>query len=146
MIASDKFIAEIGSGEPRSTADSSSKAQLFRRGNPPTSERLYCSIGREVDVLARPCPGPPCFSRPICQFAMMLNDAAKEADRQHLLPYVTRLACADTHATKAAPIPGQNRRTSKSSIISAAGVRKRRESSFNRAPETRDGQLFPAAV
>src|SRR5947209_6938544 len=39
---------------------------------------------------------PPCFSRPICQFAMMLNDEAKDADRQRLLPYVTRLACADT--------------------------------------------------
>lgn len=39
---------------------------------------------------------PSCFSRPICQFAMMLNDDAKEAGRQQLLPYVTRLACADT--------------------------------------------------
>jgi hypothetical protein len=27
---------------------------------------------------------------------MALNDEAKEADRQRLLPYVTRLACADT--------------------------------------------------
>ena len=27
---------------------------------------------------------------------MVLNDEAKEADRQRLLPYVTRLACADT--------------------------------------------------
>jgi hypothetical protein len=39
---------------------------------------------------------PPCFSRPIFQFAMVLNDEAKEADRQRLLPFVTRLACADT--------------------------------------------------
>jgi hypothetical protein len=39
---------------------------------------------------------PTCFSRPICQLAMALNDEAKEADRQRLLPYVTRLACADT--------------------------------------------------
>jgi hypothetical protein len=39
---------------------------------------------------------PSCFSRPICQLAMALNDEAKEADRQRLLPYVTRLACADT--------------------------------------------------
>jgi hypothetical protein len=39
---------------------------------------------------------PSCFSRPICQFAMILNDRADEADRQRLLPYVTRLACADT--------------------------------------------------
>jgi hypothetical protein len=39
---------------------------------------------------------PSCFSRPISQLAMALNDEAKEADRQRLLPYVTRLACADT--------------------------------------------------
>jgi hypothetical protein len=39
---------------------------------------------------------PSCFSRPICQLAMALNDEAKEADRQRLLPFVTRLACADT--------------------------------------------------
>src|SRR3954463_2936349 len=39
---------------------------------------------------------PPCFSRPICQLAMVLNDEAKGAERQRLLPYVTRLACADT--------------------------------------------------
>ena len=39
---------------------------------------------------------PSCFSRPICQLALVLNDEAKEADRQRLLPYVTRLACADT--------------------------------------------------
>ena len=45
-----------------------------------------------------------------------------------------------TDFTKAAPIPGQNRRTSKSSIISAARVRKR---SFNRAPETRESGPEP---
>src|ERR671928_656514 len=39
---------------------------------------------------------PPCFSRPICQFAMWLNDMASDEKRQLLLPYVTRLACADT--------------------------------------------------
>lgn len=39
---------------------------------------------------------PDCFSRPICRFAMLLNDHACDADRQRLLPYVTRLACADT--------------------------------------------------
>jgi hypothetical protein len=38
---------------------------------------------------------PSCFSRPICLFAILLNDEAKEVDRQRLLPYVTRLACAD---------------------------------------------------
>jgi hypothetical protein len=39
---------------------------------------------------------PACFSRPICQLAMFLNDNSTDAQRQRLLPYVTRLACADT--------------------------------------------------
>ncbi|MGH1570252.1 hypothetical protein ACRAWG_05800 [Methylobacterium sp. P31] len=39
---------------------------------------------------------PDCFSRPICQFAMHLNDIAAEMQRQRLMPFVTRLACADT--------------------------------------------------
>src|ERR671928_1551199 len=39
---------------------------------------------------------PSCFSRPICQLAMHLNDSVGDGERQRLLPYVTRLACADT--------------------------------------------------
>src|SRR3712207_6346638 len=39
---------------------------------------------------------PDCFSRPICRLAMELNDQASDKDRQRLLPYVMRLACADT--------------------------------------------------
>src|SRR3954449_3119259 len=39
---------------------------------------------------------PACFSRPICLLAMRLNDEASDAQRQKLLPFVTRLACADT--------------------------------------------------
>ncbi|WP_336489929.1 hypothetical protein [Methylobacterium nigriterrae] len=39
---------------------------------------------------------PPCFSRPICSLAMLLNDEADDAERQRLMPFVTRLACADT--------------------------------------------------
>jgi hypothetical protein len=39
---------------------------------------------------------PDCFSRPICRLAMQLNDEASDEERQHLLPFVTRLACADT--------------------------------------------------
>ncbi|MHB2209056.1 hypothetical protein [Methylobacterium sp. CM6257] len=39
---------------------------------------------------------PACFSRPICQLAMRLNDNATDTQRQHLMPFVTRLACADT--------------------------------------------------
>jgi hypothetical protein len=39
---------------------------------------------------------PKCFSRPICRWAMYLNDSATDEQRQQLLPFVTRLACADT--------------------------------------------------
>lgn len=39
---------------------------------------------------------PACFSRPICRLAMELNDNATNAQRQRLLPFVMRLACADT--------------------------------------------------
>ena len=39
---------------------------------------------------------PRCFSRPICVLAMQLNDSASDDERQLLLPFVTRLACADT--------------------------------------------------
>lgn len=43
---------------------------------------------------------PPCFSRPICRLALYLNDEATDAQRQRLLPFVTRLACADTPAVE----------------------------------------------
>ena len=39
---------------------------------------------------------PACFSRPICTLAMYLNDWSGDEERQELLPFVTRLACADT--------------------------------------------------
>ena len=39
---------------------------------------------------------PKCFSRPICALAMQLNDGVFDEERQQLLPFVTRLACADT--------------------------------------------------
>jgi hypothetical protein len=38
---------------------------------------------------------PTCFSRPICRLAMDLNDMATDEQRQQLLPFVARLACAD---------------------------------------------------
>jgi hypothetical protein len=44
---------------------------------------------------------PVCFSRPICRLAMKLNDSATDAERQQLLPFVTRLACADTPEVEA---------------------------------------------
>ena len=39
---------------------------------------------------------PACFSRPICHLAMHMNDMATDEQRQQLLPFVARLACADT--------------------------------------------------
>jgi hypothetical protein len=39
---------------------------------------------------------PACFSRPICALAMALNDRATDEQRRRLLPFVTRLACADS--------------------------------------------------
>ena len=39
---------------------------------------------------------PDCFSRPICRLALRLNDWATDEQRQQLLPFVARLACADT--------------------------------------------------
>jgi hypothetical protein len=39
---------------------------------------------------------PDCFSRPICRLALRLNDQASDEERQLLLPFVARLACADT--------------------------------------------------
>lgn len=39
---------------------------------------------------------PTCFSRPICRLAMQLNDEATDTERQQLLPFVIRLACADS--------------------------------------------------
>ena len=38
---------------------------------------------------------PDCFSRPICRFALRLNDWATDEQRQQLLPFIARLACAD---------------------------------------------------
>ena len=39
---------------------------------------------------------PGCFSRPICALALQLNDSVEDDERQLLLPFVARLACADT--------------------------------------------------
>jgi hypothetical protein len=44
---------------------------------------------------------PECFSRPICNLAIEVNDQASDSNRQRLLPYVTRLACADSPKVEA---------------------------------------------
>jgi hypothetical protein len=54
---------------------------------------------------------PECFSRPICNLAIEVNDQARDADRQRLLPYVTRLACADSPEIEARRAAYIHRRT-----------------------------------
>ena len=61
------------------------------------NEAAVVAAGFDYRPIRRIADMPSCFSRPICQFAMALNDGAKETDRQRLLPYVTRLACADSN-------------------------------------------------
>ena len=60
------------------------------------NEAAVVAAGFEYRRVRSPEDMPECFSRPICRFAMRLNDEANDFQRQHLLPFVTRLACADT--------------------------------------------------
>src|SRR5215217_8195865 len=59
------------------------------------NEAALVAAGFEYRPIPGPADMPKCFSRPICNLAMWLNDFATDRDRQRLLPYVTRLACAD---------------------------------------------------
>ena len=60
------------------------------------NEAALVAAGFEYKPIRAAEDMPSCFSRPICRFAMHLNDEASDAERQRLLPFVTRLACADT--------------------------------------------------
>ena len=60
------------------------------------NEAALVAAGFEYQPIQSADQMPPCFSRPICRFAMMLNDSVGDNERQLLLPFVTRLACADT--------------------------------------------------
>jgi hypothetical protein len=60
------------------------------------NEAALVAAGFEYRPIRRVENMPECFSRPICHLAMQLNDSAREAERQRLLPFVARLACADT--------------------------------------------------
>ena len=60
------------------------------------NEAALVAAGFEYRPIRWASDMPPCFSRPICRFAMWLNDMASDEERQCLLPFVTRLACADT--------------------------------------------------
>ena len=60
------------------------------------NEAALVAAGFEYRLICAASEMPDCFSRPICQLAMFLNDNSTDEERQRLLPYVTRLACADT--------------------------------------------------
>ena len=60
------------------------------------NEAAIVAAGFEYQPVRSVHAMPLCFSRPICSLAMSLNDQASDFERQRLLPYVTRLACADT--------------------------------------------------
>jgi hypothetical protein len=65
------------------------------------NEAAIVAAGFEYRPVRRVEDMPDCFSRPICKLAMQLNDYATDAERQRLLPFVTRLACADAPDTEA---------------------------------------------
>jgi hypothetical protein len=60
------------------------------------NEAALVAAGFEYRQICAAEEMPECFSRPICALAMWLNDEADDEERQRLLPFVTRLACADT--------------------------------------------------
>jgi hypothetical protein len=60
------------------------------------NEAALVAAGFDYKPIRRVEEMPACFSRPICRLAMRLNDDADDDERQRLLPFVTRLACADT--------------------------------------------------
>jgi hypothetical protein len=75
------------------------------------NEAAVVAAGFEYRPIRNVRDMPSCFSRPICQLAMSLNDEAGGRDRQRLLPFVTRLACADTEEIE------QQRQTYISSLV-----------------------------
>src|SRR3712207_1157015 len=60
------------------------------------NEAALVAAGFEYRPIGSVNQMPDCFSRPICRLALMLNDSVGDHERQLLLPFVTRLACADT--------------------------------------------------
>jgi hypothetical protein len=60
------------------------------------NEAALVAAGFEYRQICAAEEMPECFSRPICALAMWLNDEADDEERQRLLPFVTRLACAGT--------------------------------------------------
>src|SRR5215211_5695984 len=72
-----------------------------KEGGTCINEAAIVAAGFEYQPVRKVEDMPECFSRPICKLAMQLNDHATDAERQRLLPYVTRLACADTPEVEA---------------------------------------------
>jgi hypothetical protein len=60
------------------------------------NEAALVAAGFEYQAIHSVEHMPECFSRPICRFAMRLNDEANDEDRQRLLPFETRQSCADS--------------------------------------------------
>ncbi|GEP02307.1 hypothetical protein [Methylobacterium oxalidis] len=60
------------------------------------NEAALVACGFPYQSVRSPNEMPLCFSRPICRLALHLNDEASDAERLRLIPFVTRLACADT--------------------------------------------------
>ena len=92
------------------------------------NEAAVVAAGFEYQPVRRVEDMPECFSRPICRLAMQLNDEASDAERQDLLPFVTRLACADTREVE----------RERACYI---GSRITRRSSFREGLETLEGAL-----
>src|ERR671910_3629542 len=67
-----------------------------RDGGTCINEAALVAAGFAYKPIHRVDDMPRCFSRPICRLAMRLNDEAGDEERQRLLPFFTKLACADT--------------------------------------------------
>ncbi|MER2269264.1 hypothetical protein [Methylobacterium oxalidis] len=59
------------------------------------NEAAIVACGFPYRPVRAPSDMPLCFSRLICRLALHLNDEAGDVERQRLIPFVTRLACAD---------------------------------------------------
>src|SRR3712207_9071013 len=60
------------------------------------NEAALVAAGFEDRPICSAYEMPGWFSYPICQFAVFPNDTNTDEQRQRLLPFVPRLACADT--------------------------------------------------
>src|SRR4051794_6850495 len=60
-----------------------------KHGGTCINEAALVAAGFEYRPICRVREMPECFSRPICRFAMWLNDMVSDTERQRLLPFVT---------------------------------------------------------